>query len=114
MPFIDVKTSVKLSESQKLELKSGLGKVITLIPGKTEEVTMIGLLGAYDLYYKGEALEAGAYVEVKMYKGTTQEAKAAVTVGICDLLKSTLNVLPENVYITFHEQPEWGANGSLI
>lgn len=114
MPFIEIKTSVPLTEEKKIVLKSELGKIITRIPGKTESVLMVGLLGGYDLYFAGEALDKGAYVEVKMYKGTTTEAKASVNNGICDLLKDTLEIDMENVYITFHEQAEWGFKGNLI
>ena len=114
MPFIEVKTSVHLTEELKNDLKTGLGQVITLIPGKTEAVTMVGLIGDYDLYFGGVDVDKGAYVEVKMYKSATTEAKAAVNKGICDLLKSTLSVEADNVYMTFFEQAEWGFKGKLI
>lgn len=114
MPFIEVKTSVHLTQDKKTELKSGLGQVITLIPGKTEAVTMIGLLGDYDLYFGGEQVDKGAYVEVKMYKSASTEAKAAVNKGICDLLKSSLSISSDFIYITFFEQAEWGTKGKLI
>lgn len=114
MPFIEVKTSVHLTEATKNDLKSGLGQIITLIPGKTEAVTMVGLIGDYDLYFGGVDVDKGAYVEVKMYKTATSEAKAAINKGICDLLKDTLSVNADYVYITFFEQPEWGFKGKLI
>ncbi len=114
MPFVEVKTSVHLTDDKKIELKSGLGEIITLIPGKTESVLMVGLLGDYDLYFGGDEIDKGAYVEVKMFKTTTRELKAAVNDGICDLLKSSLSITPDNVYITFFEQPEWGFKGKLI
>ena len=114
MPFIEVKTSVHLTNESSNELKSGLGEIITLIPGKTEAVTMIGLVGNYDLYYGGVDVDKGAYVEVKMYKTATTEAKAAVNKGICDLLKKTLSIDADYVYIAFFEQPEWGFKGTLI
>ena len=114
MPFIEVKTSAHLTDGKKIELKSGLGKVITLIPGKTESVLMVGLLGDYDLYFAGKNVENSAFVEVKMFKSTTRELKVEVNDSICELLKSTLSISPENVYITFFEQAEWGFKGKLI
>ncbi len=114
MPFIEVKTSAHLTEDKKIALKSGLGEIITLIPGKTESVLMVGLLGDYDLYFGGDEVDKGAYVEVKMFKTTTRELKSAVNDGICDLLKRSLAISPDNVYITFFEQPEWGFRGRLI
>ncbi|MDA3847093.1 MAG: phenylpyruvate tautomerase MIF-related protein [Vallitaleaceae bacterium] len=114
MPYIEIKTTVTLSEDQKVALKSGLGKAITLIPGKTEAVTMVGLIGGVDLYFGGEALTHGAYVEVKMYKATTRKAKVSINKAISDLLRTSIGVSPDNVYLTFFEQEEWGRRGELI
>jgi phenylpyruvate tautomerase PptA (4-oxalocrotonate tautomerase family) len=114
MPFIEVKTTVELTEDKKNELKTGLGKVITRIPNKTEAVTMIGLVGNYDLYLGGKHLDKGAYVEVKMYKSATTKEKADVNQGIFDLLKDCLDIDADNIYITFHEKSEWGVKGKLI
>jgi len=114
MPFIEVKTSVHLTQANKEVIKSGLGEVITLIPGKTEAVTMVGLVGDYDLYFGGVEMKAAAYVEVKMYKSISLEAKTAVNEGIFKLLKKTLSIDPDSLYITFFEQAEWGVKGRLI
>lgn len=113
MPYIEIKTSASLDEVKKTELKTALGGIITRIPGKSEEVTMIGLLDNVDLYLGGIKLNPGAYVEVKMYKEATFESKAAVTEGIYELLKDSLDIKNENIYITFYEHQEWGARGSL-
>ena len=43
MPYIDVNVSIKLSDQEKDNLKSKLGELISIIPGKTENVLMIGL-----------------------------------------------------------------------
>jgi len=114
MPYIDVKTTASLNESQKTKLKDGLGQIITRIPGKTEAVTMIGLVGDYDLYMNGAHLHDGAYVEVKAFKEVAREYKEAVSEGIFELLGSLLSISPKNVYITFYDQKEWGGNGTLF
>ena len=75
---------------------------------------MVGLLGDYDLYFGGEKVDTSAYVEVKMFKTTTRELKAAVNDAICELLKTSLAISQENVYITFFEQADWGFKGKLI
>ncbi len=114
MPYIDVKVTSSLDDASKIKLKEGLGSIITRIPGKTEAVTMIGLLGGYDLYLNGLPLKAGAYVEVKTFKETAREYKEAVNAGIFELLKETLSIPPDNIYITYHGQDEWGCNGGLL
>lgn len=113
MPYIELKTSVKLNEEKKTELKTVLGEIVTLIPGKTEAVTMIGLLDEFELYLGGTKLERGAYVEVKMYKEASFESKAVLTEAIFKLLKDSLGIENSDAYVTFFEQPQWGAKGSL-
>ena len=114
MPYIELKTTVTLDNDKKTHLKAALGDIITRIPGKTEEVTMVGLVGDYDLYLGGRALQPGAYVEVKMYKEASFESKAQVNEGIFQLLEDTLGVKKEDAYITYFEQQVWGAKGNLI
>jgi len=114
MPYIEIKTTVNLNQEQKNDLKDGLGKAITLVPGKTESVTMVGLIGGMDLYFGGKTLTHSAYVEVKMYKATTRKAKASLNRAICDLLNTAIGVSPDNVYLTYFEQEEWGRKGELI
>jgi phenylpyruvate tautomerase PptA (4-oxalocrotonate tautomerase family) len=114
MPYIDVKTTATLDESKKLKLKEGLGQIITRIPGKTEAVTMIGLIGDYDLYMNGAHLHDGAYVEIKAYKEVAKDYKRAVNEGIFELLGSVLNISPKNIYVTYFDQKEWGCNGTLL
>ena len=53
MPFINSKVSVALTDTQKEELKTELGKAITLIPGKSESWLMLGFEDNYSLYFKG-------------------------------------------------------------
>jgi len=114
MPYIDVKVTAPLDDPSKMKLKEGLGTIITRIPGKTEAVTMIGLLGGYDLYLNGQPLKEGAYVEVKTFKETPREYKEAVNAGIFELLAEILSIPPDHVYITYYGQNEWGCNGGLL
>jgi hypothetical protein len=85
-----------------------------LIPGKTEEVTMINLMGGCDLYFGGSNVTPIAYVEVKMYKSASWDSKVILNTAICEILKEQLDVPTHNVYLTYHEQDEWGAKGQLI
>lgn len=114
MPYIDLKTTVKLNDDTKTKLKEELGKIISLVPGKSEAVTMIGLIDEYDLYKGGKKLTAGAYVEVKSFMEVPRSNKEEVTKKIFLLLKEVLSISKEHAYITFYDQKEWGYNGELL
>ena len=53
MSFIDSKVTVKMSDSQKEQIKTKLGQAIGLL-GKTENFLMVGFDDEYDLYMGGE------------------------------------------------------------
>lgn len=114
MPYIDMKVTSPLDDALKVKLKDGLGRIITLIPGKTEAVTMIHLAGNADLYLDGKRLCPGAYVEVKTFGETAREHKEAVTVALFELLDTLLAIPADAVYITYYGQQEWGCNGGLL
>lgn len=65
MPMIKVETTVSLSEEKRNVLKAELGKAISIL-GKPESYLMINLVDQQDLYFGGNKLDKGAFVEVKI------------------------------------------------
>ncbi|MBF0209232.1 MAG: hypothetical protein HQK53_20430 [Oligoflexia bacterium] len=114
MPYIEVKVTKELDDPTRSKLKDELGKIICNIPGKSEAVTMIGLLGSIDLYKGGKRLTDGAYIEVKTYTETARIHKEKVNKEIFKLLNNLLSIPAANVYITFYDHKEWGYDGNLI
>ena len=114
MPFIDSKITLKISEEKKEKIKSELGKIISVIPGKSESWLMVGINDDYRLYFKGEKKEKAAFVEVKIYGSADKSAKDKVTSLICSLYEKELDIPKDSVYITFQEIGDWGWNGGLF
>lgn len=111
MPFINSKVSVTLTKKQKEELKTELGKAITLIPGKSESWLMLGFEDNYCLYFKGEAFEKIAFVEVKIFGTTTSDAYDKLTAAICDIFNKVLGIDSDKIYVKYEEVSHWGYNG---
>ena len=65
MPMIKVETTVSLSEEKRNVLKAELGKAISILD-KPESYLMINLVDQQDLYFGGNKLDKGAFVEVKI------------------------------------------------
>lgn len=86
MPFIDSKVTVKMSDSQKEQIKTKLGQAIGLL-GKTENFLMVGFDDEYDLYMGGEKLDKAAFVSVKVYGKLQSGACDTMTAKICDILQ---------------------------
>ena len=65
MPMIEVKITMKLPSEKRNVLKAEFGKAISIM-GKPESYLMINLVDSQDLYFGGNKLDKGAYVEVKV------------------------------------------------
>ncbi len=111
MPFIDSRVTVKISDQQKEEIKTELGKLISIL-NKSETYLMVGIEDSYDLWLGGKKLEKGAYVAVSLYGSAPAEAYDRLTCQICDLLSRKLGIPGDAVYVTYHPVSDWGWNGA--
>ena len=111
MPFIGSKISVKLSKEKEEIIKKKLGEAIQLIPGKSETFLMVGFEDDYNLYFAGEKLEKGAFIEVKVFGKVTKEAFSELTKKICSIYEEELNIPQDKIYIKYEEVDNWGWNG---
>lgn len=111
MPFIGSKVSVKISKEKEEVIKQKLGKAIELVPGKREAFLMVGFEDEYSLYFAGEKLEKGAFIEVKIFGSTTKEAYDTLTTEICNIYEEELGIPQNKIYIKYEEVQNWGWNG---
>ncbi len=110
MPFIDSKVTLKLTEEQKEAVKTKLGEAITLM-NKTETYLMVGFKDEYDLFFGGQKVESGAYVEVSVFGEAKPELCANMTQAICKIFKEELDIPSDRLYVTYHGVRNWGWNG---
>lgn len=111
MPFIGSKVSVKISKEKEEIIKTKLGKAIELIPGKRETFLMVGFEDEYSLYFAGEKLEKGAFVEVKIFGKASKDAYANLTAEICKIYEEELEIPQNKIYVKYEEVSDWGWNG---
>ena len=111
MPFINSKITMKITDQQKEEIKTELGKLISTL-NKTETYLMVGIEDSYDLWLGGKKLEKGAYVSVSLYGNAPKESYDKLTGQICNLLSDKLGIPGNAVYVTYHPVADWGWNGA--
>lgn len=111
MPFIGSKVSVKISKEKEEVIKTKLGKAIEIIPGKSETFLMIGFEDEYSLYFAGEKLEKGAFVEVKIFGKSSKDAYEKLTAAICSIYEEELGIPQNKTYVKYEEISDWGWNG---
>ncbi len=113
MPYISVITSRTLDKELKDSIKTELGRAITIIPGKSEEVLMIDFSDGHTIYYGGKEIENTAYIEVKMLKKSSTESLTAFTEEVFRIMDSLMGIDKDNLNVTLHELDMWGMWGSL-
>ncbi|MFL0163923.1 phenylpyruvate tautomerase MIF-related protein [Candidatus Clostridium helianthi] len=111
MPFIGSKVSVKISKEKEEIIKKKLGEAIKLIPGKSETFLMVGFEDDYSLYFGGEKLEKGAFIEVKIFGKSSKDAYDALTAEICNIYEKELDIPQDKIYVKYEEVANWGWNG---
>ena len=112
MPFIDVKTSVKTTLKQRQELKTRLGQIISLIPGKSEAWLMLDLEDGQTMYFRGENKDPIVFAGVNMYGSPEPAAFERMTEELTKIFGEILGVAPDHMYIRYNASMYWGWNGN--
>jgi len=112
MPYINTKTTVAISDEKKDAIKTKLGKAIELIPGKSETWLMLSFEGESDMYFKGSNDKPLAFIDVKIFGKSSQEAYSKFTKAITTIISDELGIQPDCIYVKYEEASIWGWNGS--
>ncbi len=110
MPYINAKFSVKLTDEQKVQLKSELGKAICAIPGKSETYLMVCIEDGAYMALGGDDSAAHAFFDVRILGSSTGEAFSKMTGELCKISEK-YGIAPSNVYAAYSEYEHWGWNG---
>jgi phenylpyruvate tautomerase PptA (4-oxalocrotonate tautomerase family) len=110
MPFINAKIAGALTQEKEIQIKEKMGKAIELISGKSEEWLMVGFEDHYKLYFKGELMEKGAYIQVRIFGKAPKKEYDVLTVALCNLFQEELEIPADKIYITYDEVETWGWN----
>lgn len=112
MPFIGSKVTVKISPEKEEIIKAKLGKAISLIKRKAETFLMVGFEDEYKLYFAGEKLEKGAFVEIKIFGKANDEEYENLTAEVCNIYNEELGIPKNKIYVKYEEIDHWGWNGT--
>ena len=110
MPYISVAISPKLDAAGREKLKTGLGRLITIIPGKTEPDLIVQIQDSGTMYIGGAEVPC-AYIDLRVYTKTTEEAEKRFTRETCAFIAREFGVPVEKQYLTILELENWGYDG---
>ena len=112
MPYISVNTAMELNAAQKDKIKSELGRLMSIIPTKSEAGLMVDFSGGRTVYKGGEKVD-GAFIDLRLYHKSELEPKKQFTAEVFNLLTQELGMKKEHMYLTIGEYDTWGSNGEL-
>ena len=111
MPYIAINVTEKLSDTQKEKIKAEFGRLIMLIPTKTEARTLVDFSDCRTMYKDGRLI-AGAFIELRLWHASEFENKKQFTEQTFTMLARELGLAPENIYLNIAEFEHWGADGT--
>lgn len=110
MPFIQTRTNVSISKEKELKIKEEFENSITIL-GKNVNWLMLEFVGDCNMYFGGQEKNV-AYVDIRLYGGTSDESYDRMTEEVTNVLSSELDILPDNIYVSYSEYSTWGWNGN--
>lgn len=111
MPFVKFVTSVKLDENKRDAVRGAIWDAITVIPGKTPEVTMIEIQDQADLQ-KGPGGAPAIFMETRLFTRPPFDTKKEYCVKLFAKFQELLGVEPARMYFNMLEFNEWGSGGN--
>ena len=113
MPFINAKFSGKVSQEKETELKTELGRAITLI-GKPESYLMVEIEDERRLYFGGTNAEPSAFFDVSLLHSAPRSSYEKLTKRLCEIAQDVMGVDGSRVYVKFEETENWGYDSFMF
>ena len=110
MPSITLKTSKKVTDEVKKDLKSQFGKMISILPGKSESWLMVDIEDGRDMWFKGSDSPC-AMVEICLFGSSSPENYEKLTAAVSSAVSSDLGISEDRIYVRYEETEYWGWNG---
>lgn len=114
MPLLKLETTVELAHEKKQALLVSLSKIVAGTIGKPEQYVMV-VVSPAAMLMSGKS-GAAAFVDIRSIGGSSNDVNRQLAQKICNLLKDSLGVPPDRVYLNFTDisAGNWGWNGETF
>ena len=113
MPFLHVQVSVALDSQAKEAIRDEIAGIMSILPNKTRDNTMIRIEGGASLFMGEEDMPC-AFADLRLFRASPDEAKAQFIRAVTDILNTRLKIPPGRTYVNIIELQEWGAGGARL
>lgn len=114
MPLLRLETTVVVPDEKRQTLLTALSRAVAETIGKPEQYVMVSISQA-GILMSGKAGDA-AFVDVRGIGGLTGDVNERLSQQVCKLLKDSLGVASNRVYLNFTslEAANWGWDGKTF
>jgi phenylpyruvate tautomerase PptA (4-oxalocrotonate tautomerase family) len=112
MPLIQIDISKEITKEQKEAIKSEAGRLIGILPGKSEKVLMVIIREGSNMYFRGKA-EDCAFIEAKLFHESPIDSKSEFAKKFCEAISEILKIETGNIFMVFAEYANWVSGGAL-
>ena len=114
MPLLKLETTVALADDKKQALLASLSKIVAGTIGKPEQYVMV-VISPAAILMSGKPGDA-AFVDIRSIGGLGDYVNHQLAQKIGSLLKESLGVPPDRIYLNFTDIPggNWGWNGDTF
>lgn len=111
MPYINLKTTKKVTDEKCVAIKSAFGKAIENFPGKSEAYLMVCIEGEQKIWFAGDDSRDSAVVDIQLLGSVNPSASEDMTAEVCKILEDELGISPARIYVKYEGYDNWGWNG---
>ncbi|WP_249029983.1 hypothetical protein [Tannockella kyphosi] len=112
MPVIRLSVNRKLTFQQQISIKRELGKIIEILPNKTEEKLMLHFEENQVMYYKGDE-EPCSMTEITLFQQSPLKEKKEFIEAYSNMLTTITRIPADRQYACFHEHENF-AKGPMF
>ena len=114
MPLLKLETTVELADDKKKTLLASLSQIVAGTIGKPEQYVMV-VISSAAMFMSGKPGDA-AFVDLRSIGGLNGNVNQQLARKIGGLLKESLGVPPDRLYLNFTDVPagNWGWNGDTF
>ena len=113
MPFIDIKTNKKVSDSTFKSIREKLDELIPTFPGKSKTWLMTSLTDDCRIGFSGTD-EPCAMVEVKLFGNPSRDDCENFAKLVTPVISEELGILKPRIYVKFEGCELWSFFGQMF
>ncbi|GHU74040.1 hypothetical protein AGMMS49992_14410 [Clostridia bacterium] len=112
MPFISITTNQTLTIPAKSKLKSEAGRLISIIPTKSEAHLMVSIADAQYMTFGGTEKPC-AFIAVHLYTAAPQDSKRKFVEVFVPAASTLMGVPVGDIFVNIMEHDHWGSGGTF-